>query len=151
MDKRRTDYSLYICTDSGLMSSPTVEESVEAVLRGIDMFDCVYPTRVARNGMAMTWTGRLVMKNAQFAHDHAVMEEGCGCYACRNGYTRAYIRHLVRCNEIFGLRLLSLHNLWFLQAFMRELRQSILEDRFFEFRTDFLMNYHNGSRKEGLS
>lgn len=134
-----------------LMGVGTPDYFVEAVLRGIDMFDCVYPTRVARNGMAMTWTGRLVMKNAQFAHDHAVMEEGCGCYACRNGYTRAYIRHLVRCNEIFGLRLLSLHNLWFLQAFMRELRQSILEDRFSEFRTDFLMNYHNGSRKEGLS
>ena len=128
-----------------LMGVGTPDYFVEGVLRGIDMFDCVYPTRVARNGMAMTWTGRLVMKNAQFTHDHKVLESGCGCYACRNGYTRAYIRHLVRCNEIFGLRLLTLHNLWFLQAFMRKLRQSILDGRFLEFREDFLMKYRKGA------
>ena len=114
---------------------------VRGVGVGIDMFDCVYPTRVARNGMAMTWTGRLVMKNAQFTHDHHVLEEGCGCYACRNVYTRAYIRHLVRANEIFGLRLLSLHNLYFLQDFMRRMRQAILDDRFTEFRSDFFNHY----------
>lgn len=124
-----------------LMGVGTPDCLVEGVQRGIDMFDCVYPTRVARNGMAMTWTGRLVMKNAQFTHDHAVLEEGCGCYACRNGYTRAYIRHLVRANEIFGLRLLSLHNLYFLQEFMRRMRQAILEDRFTEFRSDFFNHY----------
>lgn len=124
-----------------LMGVGTPDCLVEGVQRGIDMFDCVYPTRVARNGMAMTWTGRLVMKNAQFTHDHHVLEEGCGCYACRNGYTRAYIRHLVRANEIFGLRLLSLHNLYFLQEFMRRMRQAILDDRFTEFRSDFFNNY----------
>ena len=124
-----------------LMGVGTPDCLVEGVQRGIDMFDCVYPTRVARNGMAMTWTGRLVMKNAQFTHDHAVLEEGCGCYACRNGYTRAYIRHLVRANEIFGLRLLSLHNLYFLQEFMRRMRQAILDDRFTEFRSDFFNHY----------
>nr|WP_289052138.1 tRNA guanosine(34) transglycosylase Tgt [uncultured Mitsuokella sp.] len=124
-----------------LMGVGTPDCLVEGVQRGIDMFDCVYPTRVARNGMAMTWTGRLVMKNAQFTHDHTVLEEGCGCYACRNGYTRAYIRHLVRANEIFGLRLLSLHNLYFLQEFMRRMRQAILEDRFTEFRSDFFNHY----------
>ncbi len=124
-----------------LMGVGTPDCLVEGVQRGIDMFDCVYPTRVARNGMAMTWTGRLVMKNAQFTHDHNVLEEGCGCYACRNGYTRAYIRHLVRAGEIFGLRLLSLHNLYFLQEFMRRMRQAILEDRFTEFRADFFNNY----------
>ena len=124
-----------------LMGVSTPDCLVEGVQRGIDMFDCVYPTRVARNGMAMTWTGRLVMKNAQFTHDHHVLEEGCGCYACRNGYTRAYIRHLVRANEIFGLRLLSLHNLYFLQEFMRRMRQAILDDRFTEFRSDFLNHY----------
>ncbi|MFV0635814.1 tRNA guanosine(34) transglycosylase Tgt [Mitsuokella sp.] len=124
-----------------LMGVGTPDCLVEGVQRGIDMFDCVYPTRVARNGMAMTWTGRLVMKNAQFTHDHHVLEEGCGCYACRNGYTRAYIRHLVRAGEIFGLRLLSLHNLYFLQEFMRRMRQAILEDRFTEFRADFFNNY----------
>ena len=124
-----------------LMGVGTPDCLVEGVQRGIDMFDCVYPTRVARNGMAMTWTGRLVMKNAQFTHDHTVLEEGCGCYACRNGYTRAYIRHLVRANEILGLRLLSLHNLYFLQEFMRRMRQAILEDRFTEFRSDFFNHY----------
>lgn len=124
-----------------LMGVGTPDCLVEGVQRGIDMFDCVYPTRVARNGMAMTWTGRLVMKNAQFTHDHHVLEEGCGCYACRNGYTRAYIRHLVRANEIFGLRLLSLHNLYFLQEFMRRMRQAILDDRFTEFRSDFFSHY----------
>ena len=124
-----------------LMGVGTPDCLVEGVQRGIDMFDCVYPTRVARNGMAMTWTGRLVMKNAQFTHDHHVLEEGCGCYARRNGYTRAYIRHLVRANEIFGLRLLSLHNLYFLQDFMRRMRQAILDDRFTEFRSDFFNHY----------
>lgn len=124
-----------------LMGVGTPDCLVEGVQSGIDMFDCVYPTRVARNGMAMTWTGRLVMKNAQFTHDHHVLEEGCGCYACRNGYTRAYIRHLVRANEIFGLRLLSLHNLYFLQEFMRRMRQAILDDRFTEFRSDFFNHY----------
>ena len=124
-----------------LMGVGTPDCLVEGVQRGIDMFDCVYPTRVARNGMAMTWTGRLVMKNAQFTHDHTVLEEGCGCYACRNGYTRAYIRHLVRANEIFGLRLLSLHNLYFLQEFMRRMRQAILDGRFTEFRSDFFNHY----------
>ena len=124
-----------------LMGVGTPDCLVEGVQRGIDRFDCVSPTRVARNGMARTWTGRLVMKNAQFTHDHHVLEEGCGCYACRNGYTRAYIRHLVRANEIFGLRLLSLHNLYFLQEFMRRMRQAILDDRFTEFRSDFFNNY----------
>ena len=129
-----------------LMGVGTPDHLVEGVKRGIDMFDCVYPTRVARNGMAMTWTGRLVMKNAALTHDHHVIEEGCGCYACRNGYTRAYIRHLVRAGEIFGLRLLSLHNLWFLEEFVRRMRQAILDGQFTEFRRAFLADYHTGSQ-----
>ena len=124
-----------------LMGVGTPDCLVEGVARGIDMFDCVFPTRVARNGMAMTWTGRLVMKNKVFTHDHEVLEQGCGCYACRNGYTRTYIRHLVRAGEIFGLRLLTLHNLYFLQAFMRAMREAIVESRFAEFRRDFWAKY----------
>lgn len=124
-----------------LMGVGTPDYFLAAVARGIDMFDCVYPTRVARNGMAMTRTGRLVMKNAAYTEDFSPLEEGCGCYACRNGYTRAYIRHLVRANEIFGLRLLSLHNLFFLQNFMRELRDAILADSFSDFSTKFLADY----------
>ena len=124
-----------------LMGVGTPDHLVEGVARGIDMFDCVYPTRVARNGMAMTCDGRLVMKNANLEHDHHVIEEGCGCYACRNGYTRAYIRHLVRAGEIFGLRLLSLHNLWFLEEFMRRMRKAILDGTFPQFRAEFLEQY----------
>ena len=130
-----------------LMGVGTPDHLVEGVARGIDMFDCVYPTRVARNGMAMTWHGRLVMKNSNFTHDHNVLEEGCGCYACRNGYTRAYIRHLVRAGEIFGLRLLSLHNLYFLEEFVRRMRTAILEDRFPAFRAEFLENYNPRENK----
>ena len=128
-----------------LMGVGTPDCLVEGVARGIDMFDCVFPTRVARNGMAMTWTGRLVMKNQVFTHDHDVLEQGCGCYACRNGYTRAYIRHLVRAGEIFGLRLLTLHNLYFLQAFMRAMRESIVQNRF----ADFWNNYQLPEKKSG--
>ena len=132
-----------------LMGVGTPDHLVEGVMRGIDMFDCVYPTRVARNGMAMTWAGRLVMKNANLEHDHRVIEEGCGCYACRNGYTRAYIRHLVRAGEIFGLRLLSLHNLYFLEEFVRRMRAAIIEGRFESFRSEFLAGY-NPHRKQAI-
>ena len=132
-----------------LMGVGTPDHLVEGVARGIDMFDCVYPTRVARNGMAMTWAGRLVMKNANLEHDHRVIEEGCGCCACRNGYTRAYIRHLVRAGEIFGLRLLSLHNLYFLEEFVRRMRAAIIEGRFESFRSEFLAGY-DPHRKQAI-
>lgn len=123
-----------------LMGVGTPDCLVEGVMRGIDMFDCVYPTRVARNGTAMTWNGRLVIKNAQYEHDFHPIDEHCNCYTCRN-YSRAYIRHLVRVNEIFGLRLLTIHNLHFLIDFMRQMRQSIMEDRFPEFYRKFTANF----------
>lgn len=123
-----------------LMGVGTPDCLVEGVMRGIDMFDCVYPTRVARNGTAMTWNGRLVIKNAQYEHDFHPIDEHCNCYTCRN-YSRAYIRHLVRVNEIFGLRLLTIHNLHFLIDFMRQMRQSIMEDRFPEFYHKFTANF----------
>ncbi len=129
-----------------LMGVGTPDCLVEGVMRGIDMFDCVFPTRVARNGTAMTWNGRLVMKNQEYTHDFRPIEEDCDCYACRN-FSRAYIRHLVRANEIFGLRLLSLHNLRFLQRFMAAMRQSILDDRFSEFRSAFLAGYSMNAKK----
>ena len=124
-----------------LMGVGTPDYLMEGVLHGIDMFDCVFPTRVARNGMAMTWQGRIVIKNAVHTHEFSVLDSGCGCYACRNGFTRAYIRHLVRAGEIFGLRLLTLHNLYFLQDFMKKMRAAILEDRFGEFREKFYRSY----------
>ena len=123
-----------------LMGVGTPDCLVEGVMRGIDMFDCVYPTRVARNGTAMTWNGRLVIKNAQYEHDFHPIDEHCNCYTCRN-YSRAYIRHLVRVNGIFGLRLLTIHNLHFLIDFMRQMRQSIMEDRFPEFYRKFTANF----------
>lgn len=123
-----------------LMGVGTPDCLVEGVMRGIDMFDCVYPTRVARNGTAMTWNGRLVIKNAQYEHDFHPIDEHCNCYTCRN-YSRAYIRHLVRVNEIFGLRLLTIHNLHFLIDFMRQMRRSIMEDRFPEFYRKFTANF----------
>lgn len=123
-----------------LMGVGTPDCLVEGVMRGIDMFDCVYPTRVARNGTAMTWNGRLVIKNAQYEHDFNPIDEHCDCYACRN-YSRAYIRHLVRVNEIFGLRLLTIHNLHFLIDFMKKMRQAIMEDRFPEFYRQFTANF----------
>lgn len=123
-----------------LMGVGTPDCLVEGVMRGIDMFDCVYPARVARNGTAMTWNGRLVIKNAQYEHDFHPIDEHCNCYTCRN-YSRAYIRHLVRVNEIFGLRLLTIHNLHFLIDFMRQMRQSIMEDRFPEFYRKFTANF----------
>ena len=94
----------------------------------------------SRNGTAMTWNGRLVIKNAQYEHDFHPIDEHCNCYTCRN-YSRAYIRHLVRVNEIFGLRLLTIHNLHFLIDFMRQMRQSIMEDRFPEFYRKFTANF----------
>lgn len=123
-----------------LMGVGTSDCLVEGVARGVDMFDCVFPTRVGRNGTAMTWNGRIIIKNAAFEHDFTPLDEHCGCYACRN-YSRAYIRHLVRAGETFGLRLLTIHNLYFLLDFMRKMRQSIIEDRFVQFYKEFSVKY----------
>ena len=119
-----------------LMGVGTPDCLVEGVARGVDMFDCVFPTRVARNGMAMTHTGRLNIKNKQFERDWVPLEEGCGCYACRH-FSRAYIRHLYKAEEILALRLLTIHNLYFLLQFMRDMRQAIIDGHFAEFRREF--------------
>ncbi|MBU2700888.1 queuine tRNA-ribosyltransferase [Sporomusaceae bacterium BoRhaA] len=123
-----------------LMGVGTPDCLVEGVVRGIDMFDCVFPTRVARNGTAMTKYGRLVVKNAEYARDFRPIDEECGCYACKH-YSRAYIRHLLKTDEIFGLRLTTTHNLYFLIDFMRKMRQAIIEERFPRFREQFWQEY----------
>ncbi len=123
-----------------LMGVGTPDCLVEGVRRGIDMFDCVFPTRVGRNGTAMTWQGRIIIKNAEYEHDFRPLDENCGCYACRN-YSRAYIRHLVRVKEVFGLRLLALHNLYFLEEFMRKMRQSIIDGNFKQFYQQYAQKY----------
>ena len=129
-----------------LMGVGTADFLIEGVFRGIDMFDCVFPTRVARNGMAMVSPhtnsrGRLVMKNSDYTEDFSPLENDCDCYSCKNNFTRAYIRHLVRAEEIFGLRLLTLHNLRYLQRFMAKMRSAILADKFGEFREEFFKNF----------
>ncbi len=106
---------------------------VDAVAAGIDMFDCVLPTRDGRNGAALTTSGRLNLRNARFARDDRPLEPGCGCYACRR-FSRAYIRHLVTQKEILGLQLLSLHNVSFLLDLARKAREAVLEGRFEAFR-----------------
>ena len=123
-----------------LMGVGTPDCLVEGVMRGIDMFDCVFPTRVARNGTVMTSRGRMAVKNAEFARDFRPIDPDCGCYTCRN-FSRAYIRHLLKAEEIFGLRLTTIHNLYFLLEFMRKMRQAILEDRFPAFREEFWFHY----------
>jgi len=123
-----------------LMGVGTPDCLLEGVMYGIDMFDCVFPTRVARNGTVMTNRGRLVVKNAEFARDFRPIDPECGCYTCRN-FSRAYIRHLLKTDEIFGLRLTTTHNLYFLLNFMKEMRKAILEDRFLAFREEFWTHY----------
>jgi len=105
---------------------------IEGVARGIDMFDCVLPTRIARNGTALTWRGKLVIRNNEYAEDFRPIDEACGCYACKN-FTRAYIRHLVNVNEIMGGRLLSLHNISFLIELTGKIKEAIRGDGLLDF------------------
>jgi queuine tRNA-ribosyltransferase len=112
-----------------LMGVGTAQDFFEAVARGVDMFDCVLPTRLARHGAALVQGGRLNLKNAQYAAEGTPLQEGCVCYTCRT-FTRAYLRHLLAANEILGLHLLSLHNLHFLLNLMHRIRASILDGTF---------------------
>lgn len=123
-----------------LMGVGTPDCLVEGVARGIDMFDCVFPTRVARNGTAITSRGRVVVRNAAFTDDFSPLDPECDCYTCNN-YSKAYLRHLIRCDEIFGLRLMSLHNLHYLIHLMQRIRLAIMEDRFAVFQKNFWSNY----------
>jgi queuine tRNA-ribosyltransferase len=111
-----------------LMGVGTPWDIAQAVLHGVDMFDCVLPTRNARNGMLFTKSGRLVIKNARYADDDSPVEAGCSCYTCRH-YSRAYLRHLYLAEEILAMRLNTIHNLYFYMTFMQEVRQAIAEER----------------------
>jgi queuine tRNA-ribosyltransferase len=123
---------------------------VEVVARGIDMFDCVLPTRTARTGSALSWDGRLNLRNAVYAEDPRPLGEGCGCPACRR-FSRAYIRHLVVQGEILGLRLLSLHNLWFVLDLTARARAAIDRGTFASFRNDTLSRLARGPEEEPWS
>ena len=112
-----------------VMGLGVLHQIAECVARGIDMFDCVIPTRIARHGTAITRAGNVAIKAAKWAFDPGPVEEGCGCYCCRN-FSRSYVRHLLNCGEILGLRLLTIHNVWRLNEFMREMREAIANDAF---------------------
>jgi queuine tRNA-ribosyltransferase len=117
-------------------------DMVEAVERGVDMFDCVIPTRYGRNGTAFTSCGKVVIRNTAYAEDFGPLDAKCGCYVCKN-FSRAYLRHLFNAKEMLGLILLSLHNVYFFLDIMRKARQAIKEDKFSQFKQMFLSDYNN--------
>jgi len=127
-----------------LMGVGTPEDLVEGVARGVDMFDCVLPTRMARTGTALTRTGRLNLRNARFADDGTPIEPNCTCYACAH-FSRAYIRHLVYAKEILAHQLLSIHNLHVLLVIARELREAVLAGRFQPYREEFWRMAHGAN------
>ena len=120
-----------------LMGVGTPDCIIEGVMRGIDMFDCVLPTRNARNGTALTSTGKVVVKNGKYKEDFSPLDAECDCYACKN-FTKAYLRHLFNVDEILGAQLLSIHNIRYLTNFMEQIKQAIREDRLVEFRNEYL-------------
>jgi len=132
-----SDYPRY------LMGVGRPPDLVEAVSLGMDMFDCVVPTRNGRNGQAFTWTGELPLRNATYKEDFTPIDSECTCYTCRT-YTRGYIRHLFNTEEILGLRLVSLHNLMFYANLMREMRGAISKGQFKTFKEQFIKNYTGG-------
>ena len=128
-----------------LMGVGDPDDIIENTIRGVDIFDCVAPTRLARHGHAHTKYGKINIKNAKFKDDFTPIDTSCDCYACKN-YTKAYIHHLIIANETFGQRLLSIHNIRFLIKLTEDLREAIKEDRILEFKDEFLNNY-NMSKK----
>jgi queuine tRNA-ribosyltransferase len=131
------------------MGLGTPPQLLEMIARGMDMFDCVLPTRLARNGTAFTATGTINLKNAQFAMDKSPVEESCACPVCRE-FTRGYIRHLVKAEEILGLRLITLHNLHFYLELMRQAREQVQNGTFDKFRERFAANYKTVAVEIGI-
>jgi queuine tRNA-ribosyltransferase len=126
-----------------LMGVGKPEDLIEGVRRGIDMFDCVIPTRNARTGFLYTHNGIIKIRNSRFATDTRPLDDQCGCYTCQN-YSRAYLRHLDKCQEILGARLNTIHNLYYFQDLMKKIRQAIEENRYDEFSRDFYQLYTSG-------
>ena len=129
-----------------MMGSGPPEDLVDGVMRGIDMFDCVMPTRNARNGTVFTRRGKMSLRSARYARDFSPIDPCCACYTCRN-YTRAYIRHLLHVNEILGLRLATVHSLHFYLQLMRDMRKAIMTGGFSAWRKAFLGDYLGGETK----
>ena len=138
------DYSIPYLPDDKVRYLMGVGEPVdllEGVERGVDIFDCVLPTRIARHGQAFTHTGKINLNNAKFAHDFTPIEETCDCYTCKH-YTRGYLRHLITVGESLGGSLISIHNIRFLIRMMEEIREAIKEDRFISYKEQFLSKYN---------
>lgn len=132
-----------------LMGVGSPDALLEGAIRGIDMFDCVLPTRIARNGTCMTSNGRLVVRNAKYARDFGPLDPNCSCYTCTH-YSRAYIRHLIKADETFGIRLTTYHNLSFLLNLMQGVRRAIMEDRLLDFRDEFFERYGMNENDKGF-
>ena len=124
-----------------LMGVGSPDDLVNGVIHGIDMFDCVLPTRIARHGSAMTSQGKVVIKNKTFEQDMRPLDEQCDCHVCKT-YTRSYLRHLFKAEEMLGQRLVTYHNLYYLRTLMRQVRQAIQEDRLGDFRKQFFLDYY---------
>jgi queuine tRNA-ribosyltransferase len=125
-----------------LMGVGLPADIIEAVELGADMFDCVVPTRYGRNGTAFTSEGKLTVRNSPYIEDFKPLDPECRCYTCRN-FSRAYLRHLFNSAEILGLRLVSLHNVYFYLELMRNIQKAIRQDKFSEFKREFLSKYNN--------
>jgi len=132
---------LPVCRPRYLMGVGAPEDLVEAVHRGVDMFDCVLPTRVARNGAIYTRSGRRSIRHASFREDFGPLDESCTCYTCRT-FSAAYVHHLFKCEELLAYRLATIHNLAFMHRLVEQMREAIRQDRFSAFRAEFLDAYH---------
>ena len=124
-----------------LMGVGTPDYLLEGVIRGVDMFDCVLPTRIGRNGTVLTYNGKMIVRDAQYAEDFRPIDEQCGCYACRN-HSRSYIRHLIKAGEMLGLRLASIHNIYFLLDLMKNIRNAIINDSLLDYTNQFYEKYN---------
>ncbi len=119
-----------------LMGVGSPDYLIDGVIRGIDMFDCVLPTRIGRNGTVLTSRGKIIVRDAKYARDYNPIDDECNCYVCKN-YSRAYIRHLIKAGEMFGLRLASYHNVYYLMHVMEKVREAIRQDRMLDFRQEY--------------
>lgn len=126
-----------------LMGVGTPDYLIEGSLRGVDMFDCVLPTRLGRHGTILTRHGKRIIRDKSFAEDFGPMDPGCDCYACKN-YQAAYVRHLLKAREMFGQRLCTYHNIWFLVKLMEKIREAIAEDSLRDFADSFYKDYYGG-------
>lgn len=129
-----------------LMGVGSPDYLLEGSIRGIDMFDCVLPTRIGRNGTVLTTYGRVIVRDKIYSKDFSPLDPECDCYVCKN-FTRAYIRHLIKAGEVLGIRLTTWHNLYFLLNLMKNIRQSIMDDRLLSFRNEFYAKFGNSFRK----